>query len=154
MLKVVISVLIALLIVAYGAAFLAWNMTSQDVVGWQAFGVRYSQHLPVGSLLFVGLFIGALIMGIAAVATWSAQKSRADKATAMVKKAKVKLQAQLDEINDLRDEIDRLEAQVASLQSGDGTWGQTTYAEASADSAMQEGEAAPAETEVDDDDVI
>ncbi|MEN6547802.1 MAG: bZIP transcription factor [Armatimonadia bacterium] len=154
MLKVVISVLIALLIVAYGAAFLAWNMTSQDIVGWQAFGVRYSQHLPVGSLVFVGLILGAVIMAIAAGSTWAAQKSRADRATAMVKKAKVKLQAQLDEINDLRDEVERLEAQVASLQSGDGTWGQATYAEPPADTATEAGTAVPAETEVDDDDVI
>lgn len=154
MLKVVISVLIALLIVAYGAAFLAWNMTAQEVVGWQAFGVRYSQHLPVGSLVFVGLILGALIMAIAAGSTWAAQKARADKATAMVKKAKVKLQAQLDEINDLRDEIGRLEGQVASLQSGDGTWGQTTYVETPGEGAEEAVLVVPSETEVDDDDVI
>lgn len=160
MVKVIISVLLALLVVAYGAAFFAWNMTPQEVIGLQVMGQRYSQNLPIGSLVFVGLIIGAIIMGVAAVGTWSSQRARADKATAMVKKAKVKLQAQLDTINELRDEVDRLEAQIASLHAGNGTWGQPVYQEPSDEPEIMLSEpadtatAVPAQGEVDDDDII
>lgn len=150
MVKVIISVLVALLLLAYGAGFLSWNIAPQEVTGLWLGGVRYSQTLPLGSLVFIGLIIGAAIMAVAAWSVWTTQKATADKATAMVKKAKVKLQAQLDEINDLRGEIQRLECEVAGLKAGDGTWGAVTAADLNAGS-----ESADAPTaEVDDPDVI
>lgn len=144
MLKVIIKVVVALLFLAYGAFFLAWNMKAETIVGFQWGADTYSQILPVGALAFVGLIIGALIMAIAAWSSWATQKTTADRATAMVKKAKTKLQAQLDTINELRDEVDRLQAEVASLQAGDGTWGKVTHDDVPA----------AGEESVDDDDVI
>jgi hypothetical protein len=158
MLKVILKVLVALVVLAYGALFLSWNMTPQEITGlhWLG-GVRYSQTLPVGSLVFIGLIAGAAIMAVAAWSAWAAQKAIVDKATAVVKKAKVKLQAQLDEINDLRAEIERLQGEISSLQAGDGTWGKVSAADLEAGT---EGVAAPGSTpaapeaEVDDPDVI
>ena len=151
MVKVIIKVFVALVVLAYGALFLSWNMTPQEITGlyWLG-GVRYSQSLPVGSLVFIGLIAGAVIMAAASWAAWAAQKATADKATAMVKKAKMKLQAQLDQITELRTETERLQAEIVSLQAGDGTWGKVT---AAALEAGAESTAAP-EGEVDDPDVI
>lgn len=155
MVKVILKVLVALAVLAYGALFLSWNMTPQEVIGlcWLG-GVRYSQTLPVGSLVFIGLIGGAIIMAIGVWAAWAAQKATADKAIAMVRKAKVKLQAQLDQIHELRGETERLQAEIASLHAGDGTWGKVTAADLEAGT---EGMAAPGPApaaEVDDPDVI
>ncbi|MBU0607312.1 MAG: hypothetical protein KKI08_05465 [Armatimonadetes bacterium] len=161
MVKVILSVLAVLLVLAYGAFFLTWNLAPQQVVGFSVGGMRYTQTLPLGSLVFVGLVIGAAIMACASWSAWATQKATADKHAATIRKAKVKLQNQLDEINDLRDQVARLEAELASLQTGDGTWGKVNQADIEAGAAEPGSEAptpevaqAPAEPEVDDPDVI
>ena len=126
MFKVIFKVIIALLFLGYAAFFLSWNMAPQEVIGWNLLGVKYTQALPAGSLGFVGLFAGAIIMAMSCWSAWAVQKGRANKAVATVKKAKVKLQAQLDMINELRGEVGRLEGELESLQAGDGTWGRVT----------------------------
>ena len=152
--KVIIKIIIGLIILAYAALFLSWNMGQQEIISWQMMGVRYSQPLPVGSLVFIGLVVGAIVMAIACWAAWAAQKAYADKAVATVKKAKVKLQAQLDTINELRGEVERLEGEIESLQAGNGTWGRVD-ADDIADLATVDGvTTAQAAAEVDDDEVI
>lgn len=156
--KVIFKVIVGLAFLAYAALFLSWNMTPQDIISWQMFGDRYSQPLPVGALAFAGLIAGALIMAIACWSAWATQKATANKAVATVKKAKAKLQAQLDTINELRTEIEKLEDELDSLQAGDGTWGRT---EAVADASVvaASGPAtvsavASEAAEVDDDEII
>jgi multisubunit Na+/H+ antiporter MnhC subunit len=152
--KVIIKVIIGLIILAYAALFLSWNMAQQEIISWQMMGVRYSQPLPVGSLVFIGLVIGAVIMAIACWSAWAAQKATADKAVATVKKAKVKLQAQLDTINELRAEVEQLEGEIQSLHAGNGTWGRVDAGDI-ADLATVDGVTpAAAAAEVDDDEVI
>lgn len=157
--KVILKVVIGLALLAYAAMFLSWNMTQQEIISWQMFGVRYSQPLPVGALAFAGLVIGAIVMAVAAWSAWAAQKAAADKAVATVKKAKVKLQAQLDMINELRAEIERLEDELDSLQAGDGTWGRVNADDVAVVPATTTDPAAipaavPDTDEVDDDEII
>jgi len=128
MVKVIVKVIIGLLALCYGALFLSWNMGPQEIISWQMGGWKYSQPLPLGTLPFIGLVVGAVIMAIAAWSAWAVQKGAADRATGMVKKAKAKLQAQLDTINELRAEAERLKSEMESLRAGDGTWGQTNAA--------------------------
>ncbi|MCE5240532.1 hypothetical protein LLH23_18895 [bacterium] len=160
MVKVIIKVVVALGLLAYGAFFLSWNIAPQQITGFVWGGIRYSQTLPLGSLVFIGLALGAALMAIAAWATWATQKAQADKYAATIRKAKSKLQAQLDEINDLRDQVARLEAELEGLRAGDGTWGQVTQADIAAGvegataAAEPGGEASAAQAEVDDPDVI
>jgi multisubunit Na+/H+ antiporter MnhC subunit len=152
--KVIIKVIIGLNILAYAALFLSWNMAQQEIISWQMMGVRYSQPLPVGIVVFIGLVIGAVIMAIACWSAWAAQKATADKAVATVKKAKVKLQAQLDTINELRAEVEQLEGEIQSLHAGNGTWGRVDAGDI-ADLATVDGVTpAAAAAEVDDDEVI
>lgn len=159
--KVILSVVAILLVLSYGAFFLSWNIAPQQVTGLLWGGERFSQSLPLGSLVFIGLILGALLMGWASWSAWSTQKALADKHAATIRKAKTKLQAQLDEINELRAEVDRLQGELAGLQAGDGTWGKVSQADVEAGTAAvePEGEAAavaatPEEPEVDDPDVI
>lgn len=159
--KVIVSVLVVLALLAYGACFLSWNLAPQEVTGFVLLGTRYSQSLPLGSLVFIGLVLGAVVMAIATWSAWASQKATADKHAATIRRAKAKLQDQLDEINDLRAEVERLEGQVASLQSGDGTWGQVTQADIAAGAAATtptgadpSPDAAVETPEVDDPDVI
>jgi len=161
MVKVILSVLAALLVLVYGAFFLTWNLAPQQVFGFVFGGTRYSQTLPLGSLVFIGLIIGAVVMACASWSAWAAQKAVANKHAATIRKAKVKLQAQLDEINDLRDQAARLQGELEGLQAGDGTWGRVTQADlaAGASGAAPADEAGDTETppaapEVDDPDVI
>lgn len=123
MLKVIFKVIIVLLLVGYAAFFLSWNMAPQNIVSWNLFGTRYTQAMPVGTLGFAGLIIGAIIMALACWSAWATQRGLALKGAATIKKAKGKLQAQLDTINELRAENERLEAELESLQAGDGSWG-------------------------------
>jgi len=161
MVKVIVSVVALLLVLTYGAFFLSWNIAPQQVTGFLWGGMRYSQALPLGSLVFLGLVLGALVMGAAAWSAWAGQKATADKHAATIRKAKTKLQTQLDEINDLRSDVERLQGELASLQAGDGTWGRASQADIEAGAvAVQAAGAAPAagataaEPEVDDPDVI
>ena len=153
MAKVILKVIVALLVLAYGAMFLSWNMTPQEVTGFYWAGSRYSQMIPLGLLVFIGLIAGAAIMAVAAWVAWAAQKATADKHAATIRKAKVKLQAQLDEIHDLREQLAQAQGELEGLQAGDGTWGQVSAGDLEPVAA---GAAAPAhaEPEVDDPDVI
>ncbi|NPV48259.1 MAG: DUF1049 domain-containing protein [Armatimonadetes bacterium] len=127
MVKVIIGAVLGLLLLVYGALFLAWNMTPQDIVALRWFGgVQYSQALPVGSLVFIGLVVGALLMAIACWSAWASQRSIAKRAVAQVQKAKEKLQAQLDAINELRAQVAQLEEELESSRAGNGTWGQVS----------------------------
>lgn len=158
--KVIFKVIIGLALLAYAALFLSWNMTPQDIISWQMLGVRYSQPLPVGALAFAGLIVGALIMAVACWSAWATQRATANKAVATVKKAKVKLQAQLDTINEMRAEIEKLEDELDSMQAGDGSWGRVNAADVTGAPVVAAVEpAAPAEAgaetgEVDDDEII
>lgn len=153
MAKVIVKVIVALLVLAYGAMFLSWNMTPQEVTGFYWAGTRYSQMVPLGLLVFIGLIAGAVIMAVAAWAAWAAQKATADKHAATIRKAKVKLQAQLDEIHDLREQLAQAQGELEGLQSGDGTWGQVSAGDLEPVAAGAAA-SAPAEPEVDDPDVI
>jgi hypothetical protein len=124
--KVIVKVVAGLAVLTYGAFFLSWNMAPQEVTGWQMMGTRYSQQVPLGALVFIGLVGGAVVMALAAWTAWAAQKATADRATAQVRKAKEKLQAQLDHIYELRAEIEQLENRLDGLAAGDGSWGQTS----------------------------
>jgi hypothetical protein len=151
MFKVIFKVIVVLLFLGYAAFFLSWNMAPQEIIGWDLAGVRYTQALPVGALAFIGLFVGAIVMAASCWSAWATQRALAKKAVATVKKAKVKLQAQLDMINELRGEVTRLEGELEGLQAGDGTWGRVAASDLpGADLASSD---APA-TADDDDDVI
>lgn len=153
MLKVIFKVIVALLFLGYAAFFLSWNMAPQEIITWNLLGVKYTQLLPVGSLGFAGLLLGAIIMAISCWSAWATQKATVNKAVATVKKAKVKLQAQLDMINELRGEVERLEGELESLQAGDGTWGRA----AAIDQPGAAGDlsaGSPEVASVDDDEVI
>lgn len=153
MVKVILKVVVGLAALTYGAFFLSWNMATQEVTGWQMLGMRYSQQVPLGALVFIGLVGGAVIMALAAWTAWAAQKATADRAVGQVRKAKEKLQAQLDHINELRAEIDHLEVQLEGLQSGDGTWGQPQYPTTGAEEAPLAAEKTVSVDE-DDDEII
>jgi len=129
MVKVILKMVVVLALLCYGALFLLWNNTVQEIVTWQMLGVKYSQALPVGALAFAGLIVGAILMAVACWSAWATQRAVAVRATAQVKKAKEKLQAQLDVINELRARNAQLDGELASLQSGDGTWGQASAAD-------------------------
>lgn len=147
MFKAIVIVFLGIVLLAYGSLFFAWNLTPQEITSWQL-GARYSQVLPVGSLAFIGLVLGALIMAVATASTYASQRATTRKAAATIRKAKAKLQAQLDAINELRGEVERLEGELAGLRAGDGTWGKASYAP----EAATESTTAAAATE--DDDII
>mgnify|MGYP005834679809 CR=1 FL=1 len=151
MVKVIIGSVLGLLLLVYGALFLSWNMTPQDIVAARWFGgVQYSQALPVGSLVFIGLVIGALLMAVACWSAWAGQRALTKRAVAQVQKAKEKLQAQLDAINELRARVEQLEAELESSRAGNGTWGQVS----ASDIAMPEVTPEPGAEGADDPDVI
>lgn len=126
MLKVTLTMVVVLALLVYGALFLLWNNAPQDITTWQLMGVKYSQSLPVGALAFAGLVVGALLMAVGCWSAWASQRAVASKAMAQVKRAKEKLQAQLDVINELRARVEQLDGELASLQTGNGTWGQVS----------------------------
>ena len=153
MFKVILKAIVGLFFLLYAALFLSWYLCPQEIGGWDFMGVKYSQTLPVGMLALAGLILGGIIMAISAWSAWAAQKAVANKAVATVKKAKVKLQAQLETIQELRGKVERLEGELMSMQAGDGTWGRVNAADvqgAVTPPPQAEGTAA----EVDDDDVI
>ena len=126
MVKVILKMVVVLALLCYGALFLSWNNAPQEIVTWQMLGVKYSQTLPVGALAFAGLIVGAILMAVACWSAWASQRALANRAAAQVKKAKEKLQAQLKAINELRAQNQQLDSELASLQAGDGTWGQAS----------------------------
>jgi hypothetical protein len=148
MAKVIIKVIVGLVVLAYAAAFLSWNAGSQEITALQLGATKFSQQMPLGGLVFIGLIAGAVIMAVAAWSAWSTQKSRADKAVAQVQKAKEKLQAQLATINELRVEVDRLQSEVEGLKAGDGTWGRSNHDDRPAGEKAAAGEAVPDEDEI------
>jgi hypothetical protein len=149
MAKVVLTTAALLALSCYGALFLSWNQTPQDIVTFQAGGTRFSQPLPIGALVFIGLVVGMLVMAVASWSAWAGQRGLARKAAAQVGKAREKLQAQLDLINELRARTVELEAELASARTGNGTWGQV----AAGDIAVPEVPAVGAHS-ADDPDVI
>jgi hypothetical protein len=149
MAKVVLTTVVVLALSCYGALFLSWNQTPQDIVTLQVGGTRFSQPLPIGALVFIGLVVGMIVMAVASWSAWAGQRGVAQKAAAQVKKAREKLQAQLDLINELRARTAELEAELANARTGNGTWGQV----AAGDIAVPEVPAASAHS-AEDPDVI
>jgi uncharacterized membrane protein YciS (DUF1049 family) len=148
MVKVILKMVVVLALLCYGALFLSWNMANQEITTWQLMSVKYSQPLPVGSLVFIGLILGAVLMAVACWSAWAAQKALAGKAVSQVKRAKEKLQAQLDLINELRGQVTQLESDLDAAKAGNGTWGLSN----AGDVTVPQVAAAPDNAEVADDD--
>lgn len=131
MFRVITKVILALIAICYGALFLTWNSREITVIGLRLpGGDRLEQAMPQGLLLFGGLILGVLLMSIALWASCAAMKAQVNHLNALVERAKEKLKAQLDAIQALRKDNERLTAELARAASGAAGGGQTVPADA------------------------
>ena len=118
MIKSIIVVVVLLAGLCYSAFFLTWNSeTKVDLVTLRAGGDPFwIQAVPVGFLPLAGLVIGALIMAVAAIGPWAAQRRAAKLAEAKLAKAVEKFNEQKGRLSARAEEIARLEARIAELE--------------------------------------
>ncbi len=106
--KVLFAVIFMLLIAVYGAFFIQWNPGIVTVVGMVSpmdAVTAYGADLPIAYLAIGCVFVGVIIMGVAACATWGAQRDATRMARAQVEAAKVKLEERTEMVRELRAEV-------------------------------------------------
>jgi hypothetical protein len=112
--KTIVGVLSAVLFLVYCAAVVFWNAnTKVSVVTFQA-GPQclWVGGVPIGFLPLVGLAIGVIAMGIAAIFPWAGQRRRAREAEEKLQKAMARLAEQKRALAARDEQIEGLNAQL------------------------------------------
>ncbi len=138
--RAMLTVFILLMVMAYLSLFLAWNAKPQAVVTWQ-FGAQFTQDLPIGVLLILGVVVGAVAMAAALTGPWNALKQSEAQARTLLDQAKRKLRSQGEEIKGLTARAARERAAVFELPPTV----QPDEAPAAGEAGSEEGETAEAE---------
>jgi uncharacterized integral membrane protein len=112
MVRVIVTVLVVLIIIAYGAMFLSWNQQAVPVTGFAWSGQGWVEDVPLGMVILGGVLVGALIMAAFAFSAWQAQYSRGKAAQAKVALAKKKLDELVAKIKQQREKIAQLEQEL------------------------------------------
>lgn len=147
MLRIVLTVLLILGLMAYGAGFILWNTAVVDVIGWQWQGMAYTTQMPLAYLALAGVVVGVVFMAIAASSAWAGQRAGALEARARLELAKRKLNERTDMVRVLREDVASLRAALnatAEAAAPDRRADADAVAEPPSDSAPDD----------DDDDVI
>ncbi len=110
--KTIVTVLLIVIVVVYGAMFINWNMETIRVVGCICRENAFFTDMPKAYLAMGGVVAGVLVMGIAAWSAWAAQRRLVREAEAKVAAAAEKLRERTDMVRDLRDEVDRLKREL------------------------------------------
>ena len=116
MVKTIVGVFSAVLFLVYCAAVVFWNAnTKVNVVTFQA-GPQclWVGGVPIGFLPLVGLGVGVIAMGIAAIFPWAGQRRRAREVEAKLQKAMARLGEQKGVIAARDEQIAALGAQLQS----------------------------------------
>lgn len=119
MLRIVLTVLFLLVLMAYGAGFILWNMTPIEVVGFQWAETAYGTSMPLAFLGLAGVVIGVLLMAIAASSAWAGQRASAAEARARFELAKKKLNERTEMVRVLRDDVASLRAALNAATGPD-----------------------------------
>ncbi len=114
MVRVIVTVLAVLIIIAYGALFLSWNQQSVAVTGFSWAGQGWVQDLPLGAVILGAVLVGAIVMAAFAFAAWQAQYSRSQAAQAKVALAKKKLDELVAKVKQQREKIAQLEQELSA----------------------------------------
>lgn len=114
MVRVIVTVLAVLIIIAYGALFLSWNQQSVAVTGFSWAGQGWVQDLPLGAVILGAVLLGAIVMAAFAFAAWQAQYSRSQAAQAKVALAKKKLDELVAKVKQQREKIAQLEQELSA----------------------------------------
>jgi hypothetical protein len=110
MFKVIVCVLLAVVLMGYGAFFITWNMDVVHITGFELGETAYGTDMPVSFLALAGVVVGVLIMAIAAWSTWAGQRHAAMEARARLELAKKKLGERTDMVRVLREDVASLRA--------------------------------------------
>lgn len=114
MVRVIVTVLAVLIIIAYGALFLSWNQQLVAVTGFSWAGQGWVQDLPLGAVILGAVLVGAVVMAAFAFAAWQAQYSRSQAAEAKVALAKKKLDELVAKVKQQREKIAQLEQELST----------------------------------------
>jgi uncharacterized integral membrane protein len=145
MVRAILTVLLVLIIIAYGAMFLSWNQQTVAVTGFSWAGQGWAEDAPVGFLVLGGVLAGAILMAIFAVGAYQAQRSRAAAAEALVAQAKQKLGAAKSKVDELVAKAKQQREKIAQLEQ--------EHAAEAAPVLEVEVEEPPAESEEDDEEI-
>ncbi|MGQ9733113.1 MAG: hypothetical protein ACUVX8_17780 [Candidatus Zipacnadales bacterium] len=118
MLRAVALVLGVLILCVYLAFFLSLNMETYNFRVFRTSGSYFEQPLPVGSLLVIGIVLGAVAMALALWAPWNALKTSAAQQRALVQKAKQRLKSQDEKIKSLTKQLEEAKAASAEVEEG------------------------------------
>ena len=121
MVRVIITVVVLLLILAYAALFLSWNLKPVSVTGFSWGTQGWVEDIPLGVLILGGMLAGVILMAAFSLGAYQAQRGRAANAEALVAQAKQKLGAAKEKLDELvakvkqqREKIGHLEACLAT----------------------------------------
>ncbi len=121
MAKAILVVLLVLIVIAYGALFISWNLETVTVTGfvdWQ--GTRWVENVPLGFLILGAVLLGAIIMAIWIAGSWGAQGAARKRAEAKVATARQKLEELVAKIKQQRRQIAELEAKLPLATPAEG----------------------------------
>jgi uncharacterized membrane-anchored protein YhcB (DUF1043 family) len=154
LLRVVGTVIVVVVALAYGALFISWNPTIISVVGLGSpVSQKMVEELPVWSLPFIGGVVGVFVMLFSMWALWAGQKRQTDKYKRQVEKAKRIIAERNGTIEEHEAKIAQLEADLATASQQSEHVGEESLTEEQPGSQVS----AATELEVaaeDDDEVI
>ena len=111
MVKVILSVILLLVLVAYGAMFLTWNQQTVGLTGWGLQGQYWVEdNIPVGYVTLGAMLAGAILMGLFVAGSYASQHSALGQAQNTVLRAKKR-------IKQLRGRVEELEGQLESARA-------------------------------------
>lgn len=154
MLRIVLTVLLILALMVYGAGFIMWNTAVVDVIGLQWQGRVWTAQVPSAYLALAGVVVGIVFMAFAASSAWTGQRAAALEARARLELAKRKLNERTDMVRVLRDDVASLRAALnadARPATSDATHDDKDEKRAA---PAAPGDDVPDDNGVDDDDVI
>ncbi len=118
MVRVIITVLVLLLVLAYAALFLSWNLTPVTVIGVSWGGQDWVEDVPLGVLILGGVLAGAILMAAFSLGAYHAQRVRAADAEALVAQAKQKLGMAKEKVDELVAKVKQQRDKIGQLEKG------------------------------------
>ncbi len=117
MVRVIVTVLLVLVVLAYAALFLSWNQAPVEVTGLVWAGQGWVEDVPLGMLILGGVLAGAALMALFAAGAYQTQRGRTRAAEAKVALAKRKLDELVGKVKQQRERIAQLEQERATESS-------------------------------------
>ena len=148
MVRVIVTFLVVIVILAYAAMFLSWNQKPVEVTSFSWAGQGWVEDVPLGMLILGGILAGAALMAVFAAGAYQTQRARAAAAEAMVAQAKQKLGVAKGKVDELVAKVKQQRDKLAHLEKG------STVEEPSAEPAEGAPESGKPESISDDDEEI